>query len=81
MSEDFEVQSEVQQGCMLSPLLFLVIITDFLRAARTSESRGMRWTIPSFLKHLDYVDHICYLYSVMNLHQMVHSVSHIPLLK
>ena len=62
LSEAFEVHSGVRQCCMLSPILFLIVLDDVIKAALVSHrNKGLRWTMNSFLQHLDYSDDICLL--------------------
>jgi hypothetical protein len=51
----------VRQGCLLSPLLFLVVLDKVLRASLTGKARGIRWKLTETLEGLDYADEICLL--------------------
>jgi hypothetical protein len=51
----------VRQGCLLSPLLFLVVLDKVLRATLDGKARGMRWKLTETLEDLDYADDICLL--------------------
>ena len=60
------VGSGVRQGCILSAVLFLVVIGDIIQASTAkhhSESKysGIRWKMDRFLQHLDYADDMCLL--------------------
>ena len=66
VSEAFFVGSGVRQVCMLSPVLFLLVIGDIIQASiakhhSVSKYAGIRCKMDSFLQHLDYVDNICLL--------------------
>ena len=65
LTEPFDVQSGVRQGCILSPILFLLVVGDVLEAACCPlRGCGLRWKMPSIndnLLHLDYADDICLL--------------------
>ena len=61
LSEPFSPESGVRQGCLLSPLLFLLVIDNVLRNALNSGRRGIQWTLNSHLEDLDYADDICLL--------------------
>ena len=66
-SEQLKVKSGVIQGCILSPVLFLLVINDFLVAALNPlVSCGLRWRMSNLaslanLKHVEYSDDICLL--------------------
>jgi hypothetical protein len=51
----------VRQGCLLSPLLFLVVLDKVLRARLDGKARGTRWKLKETLEDLDYADDICLL--------------------
>ena len=61
LSSSFEVKCGVRQSCILSSVLFLVVIGDIINSAilkynTNFNNSGKRWTMSSFLQHLDYVD-------------------------
>ena len=59
-SQPFETISGVRQGCLLSPLLFLLVLDDVMRNAIDVESsRGLLWNIfGERLEDLDFADDI-----------------------
>lgn len=61
LSEPFSPKTGVRQGCLLSPLLFLLVIDSVIRNALDGEHRGIQWTFDSHLEDLDYADDICLL--------------------
>ena len=63
ITEAFPVKSGVRQGCILSPILFLVTIDWVMRQATSLRSRGIQWTIFSHLQDLDFADDIAILSS------------------
>ena len=59
LSELFEVRSGVRQGCILSAVLFLIVLGDVLREPlKLHQASGIRWTMTRFLQHLAYADDI-----------------------
>ena len=52
----FSVGSGVRQGCVLSPMLFLVAIDWIMRKTIGNKRRGIRWTLMSLLEDLDFAD-------------------------
>lgn len=60
IDQSFTVHSGVKQGCILSPLLFILILDWVMRKANTN-ARGIRWTLTRYLEELDFADDICLL--------------------
>ena len=56
LTEWFPVESGVRQGCILSPILFLVTIDWIMRKTTTDKPRGIQWTLFSQLEDLDFAD-------------------------
>ena len=56
LRESFPVKSGVRQGCILSPILFLVVIDWVMRTTTSDRPRGIQWTLFSHLKALDFAD-------------------------
>lgn len=61
VSEDIAVHAGVRQGCLLSPLLFLVVLDGILHKTTDNKRRGIEWGITNLLEDLDYADDICLL--------------------
>ena len=59
----FAVETGIKQGCMLSPLLFLIALDWVLRETTNHQRTGIRWKLTSVLEDLDYVDDLCLLSS------------------
>jgi hypothetical protein len=51
----------VRQGCLLFPLLFLVVLDKVLRASLDGKARDIRWKLTETLEDLDYADDVCLL--------------------
>ena len=63
ITEAFPVKSGVRQGCILSPILFLITIDWVMRQATSLRSHGIQWTIFSHLQDLHFADDIAILSS------------------
>ena len=61
LSESFEVKTGVKQGCLLSPLLFLLAIDWIMKSSMTGHRNGIQWTLTQQLDELDYADDIALL--------------------
>jgi hypothetical protein len=61
MSLLFDIVSGVRQGCLLSPLLFLVVMDEVMRAVTAGSVRGITWKLTQTLDDLDYANDICLL--------------------
>ena len=56
-SDWFLITSGVRQGCIISPLMFLLCI-DWIMRLVTEEPRGIHWTFTSGLEDIDFADDI-----------------------
>nr|KAG5710457.1 hypothetical protein BaRGS_022275 [Batillaria attramentaria] len=61
LSDEFQVTTGVRQGCLLSPLLFLVVLDWVTRTAYASSGRGIQWTRTRKLEDLDFADDLALL--------------------
>ena len=59
----FSVDSGVRQGCILSPILFIVAIDWIMRRTTSDKPRGIQWTMFTKLEDLDFADDIALLSS------------------
>jgi hypothetical protein len=60
VSEPIPVRAGVRQGCILSPLMFLVVIDAVMRNVNR-DRRGIRWGLVDGLEDLDFADDLCLL--------------------
>ena len=61
VSEPFPVRARVRQGCILSPLMFLVAIDAVMRNVNRDRRRDIRWGLVDRLEDLDFADDLCLL--------------------
>ena len=57
----FLIESGVRQGCVMSGLLFNIVIDWVLWRTTEGRRRGIRWSLTSVLEDLDYADDIVLL--------------------
>ena len=67
LTEEFEVKTGVRQGCMLSPMIFLLVVDWVMRQATKTGKTGIQWTLNQSLEDLDFADDLC-LMSQKNQH-------------
>ena len=73
------VGSGVRQGCILSPVLILVVIDiiqgSIVKHRSMSKYSAIRWKMDSVLQHLDYTNDICLLsHSFLDAANMLYSL-------
>ena len=56
LSEEFEVNTGVKQGCILSPLLFTLSIDWLMWETMQGRPKGIKWTFTEILEDLDFAD-------------------------
>jgi hypothetical protein len=59
ISDQIETSSGVRQGCLLSPLLFLLVLDGVLHRALDGKKRGLTWRLKESLEDMEYADDIC----------------------
>jgi hypothetical protein len=53
----------VKQGCILSPLLFVILMDFIMRTTVQNKNIGIHWDLQDRLEDLDFTDDICLLSS------------------
>lgn len=61
LSESFEVNTGVRQGCLLSPFLFLLAIDYIMKNVTEGHRNGIQWTLWKQLDDLDFADDLALL--------------------
>jgi hypothetical protein len=61
LTEAFNITTGVRQGCLLSPLLFLLAVDWIMRQATYNRQNGIQWTPFTQLDDLDFADDIALL--------------------
>ena len=56
LSESFKVKTGVQQGCLLSPFLFLLVIDWIIHTTTTGRNNSKQWTLWTQLDDLSFSD-------------------------
>uniref|UniRef100_A0A8D9ADY8 Craniofacial development protein 2 n=1 Tax=Cacopsylla melanoneura TaxID=428564 RepID=A0A8D9ADY8_9HEMI len=61
LTDPFPVQTGVKQGCLLSPILFLMVLDKVMKKVNEERRRGIRWKLTEILEDIDYADDLCLL--------------------
>ena len=61
LTEPFSVQTDVRQGCLLSPTIFLMVVDWVMRQSTAGQRTGIQWTFTKQLVDLDFADDISLL--------------------
>ena len=60
LGNTINVGAGVKQGCILSPLLFTIVL-DWVMKKTTKNPHGIQWTMSARLEDLDFADDLCLL--------------------
>jgi hypothetical protein len=61
LAEPIEITSGVQQGCVPSPIVFLLVIDEVSKKSIEGKKRGIIWRINEQLEDLVFADNVCLL--------------------
>jgi hypothetical protein len=61
ISDQIKTSSGVQQECLLSPLLFLLVLDGVLHRALNGKKRGLTWRLKESLEDMEYADDISFV--------------------
>ena len=61
LTSPFAVNTGVRQGCMLSPMIFLIVIDWIMRKTTSGNNTGIQWTFSKKLEDLDFADDVALL--------------------
>ena len=54
-------RKQVKQGCILSPIIFLIVMDEIMRKSVNEARRGITWGLNGVLEDLDFADDVCLL--------------------
>ena len=61
LTEAIDITTGVRQGCLLSPMLFLLAVDWIMKQATDGRRNGIQWTMFTQLDYLDFADDIALL--------------------
>ena len=74
LSEPFQINTGVRQGCLLSPFLFTLAVDGILKESTKGKKRGVQWTPWLQLEDLDFADDLALMSHTK--HQMQYRTQH-----
>ena len=78
LTENITTTCGVKQGCILSPIIFLIIMNDIMQRSVSNVRRGIRWGLNDTLEDLDFADDICLLsHSLDDIQNKVNTLSEV----
>ena len=72
LGEWFQIVIGVRQGCILSYLIFLLVLDWVMKKATCDTASGIEWLTDSELKDLDFADDITLLNVSLNEYRITH---------
>ena len=72
LTDPFQINTGVKQGCILSPIIFSLAIDWIMRTVTDGKRKGLQWSLTTTLEDLDYADDIGLL---SNRHQDIQAKS------
>ena len=74
-TQGFEIKTGVKQGCLLSPLLFLILLDWVTCKSYGREKTGIQWTLTRQLEDIEFADDLCLLsHKIMHMRQKVNTL-------
>ena len=61
LTEAFAIKTGIRQGCLLSPMLFLLAVAWIMKQATDGRRNGIQWTMFTQLDDLEFADDIALL--------------------
>jgi hypothetical protein len=61
LTENFIINTGVRQGCIRSPIIFLLVLDRIMRKTLGGRKRGILWNMRDRLEDLEFADDICLL--------------------
>ena len=59
LTEVFEMKTGVRQGCLLSPMIFLMVVDCVMKETVKAGKTGIQWTLTQCFEDLDFADGFC----------------------